>query len=133
MSALDIAITRLAQNAGVTAITTSRNIYPISAPQNATAPYLIVNVVSTRDERMLTGAGRYPRSRVSVECVASTPTGAMALGAAVMAALDNIVKANVGSFSSVDSLFADTDVTIAADDRSSFKRTLDFFIRHREE
>lgn len=131
MSALKIAVTKLAATSAVTDITTAVGIYPITMPQAAVPPCLIVNVVSGQDEHMLTGAGKYYRHRVSVECLATTALGAEALGAAVMTALQDNANATIGSFTGVATQFADSDRTDFSDDRSVYRRTVDFFIRWR--
>ena len=131
MSALQIAIDKLVATAGVTAITTAARIYPVEMPQAAVAPCVVVNVISGQDEHMLTGAGRYYRHRVSIDCIAADPLVAQQLGDAVMGALDNNVNATIGDFTGVSTYFADTDLTDSANDRSSFRRVLDYFIRWR--
>ncbi|AZO29424.1 DUF3168 domain-containing protein [Mesorhizobium sp. M1B.F.Ca.ET.045.04.1.1] len=131
MSALEIAITKLTATSAVTSITTAAGIYPIDLPQGASAPCLVVNIVSGFDEQMLDGAGKYYRHRVTVECNAYTADEAMALGDAVMSALQENINATIGSFSGVTTQFADLDRTDTSDDRSTYRRLLDFFIRWR--
>lgn len=130
MSALEIAVTKLSTTAGVTAIV-GVGVYPIDLPQTATPPCVIVNVAGGQDEHMLTGAGRYYRHRVSVECLAISAAGAMALRNAVMAALDNNANATIGDFSGVATQFADFERTDYSDDRTTYRATVDFFIRWR--
>lgn len=131
MSALTIAITKLATTSAVTDLTGTVGVYPINFPQTAVMPCVVVNIVSGFDEKMLTGAAKFYRHRVSVDCLADTALGAMALGDAVMSALEDNVNATIGSFTGVSSQFADTDRTDFSDDRSVYRRTLDYFIRWR--
>ena len=131
MSALQIAIDKLVATSAVTDITTTAGIYPEEMPQGASPPCVVVNVVSGQDEHMLTGAGRYYRHRVTIDCIAADPLVAQQLGDAVMGALDNNVNATIGDFTGVSTYFADTDLTDSANDRSAFRRVVDFFIRWR--
>ncbi|AMX93619.1 MULTISPECIES: DUF3168 domain-containing protein [Mesorhizobium] len=131
MSALSIAITKLKATSAVTTKTTAVRIYPIDLPQGATMPCLVVNIASGYDEHMLTGAGKYFRNRVTIECMAATPEEVMSLGDAVMTALQDNVNATIGAFTGVATQFADLDRTDYSDDRATYRRTLDFFIRWR--
>lgn len=131
MSGLSIAITKLVATPAVTAITTSARIYPIMFPQNAALPCVVVNITSGRDEHMLTGAGGYYQQRVTVECLAESASAAMTLGDKVRSALESNVNATIGSFTGVSTQFADFERTDYSDDRSTYRRSLDFFIRFR--
>ncbi len=131
MSALSIAITKLKATSAVTSRTTTARIYPVDLPQGASQPCLIVNITSGYDEHMLSGAGKYYLNRITVECNAQTPQEVMDLGDAVMAALQDNVHATIGAFVGVTTQFADLDRTDYSDDRTTYRRTLDFFIRWR--
>ncbi|TIX28923.1 DUF3168 domain-containing protein [Mesorhizobium sp.] len=131
MSALSIAITKLKATSAVTSKTTAARIYPVDLPQGASQPCLVVNIASGYDEHMLSGAGKYYRNRVTVECNAPTSEAVMALGDAVMAALEDNVNATIGTFTGITTQFADLDRTDYTDDRTTYRRTLDFFIRWR--
>lgn len=131
MSALSIAITKLAATSAVTSKTTVARIYPIVFPQTASLPCLVANVVSGYDEHMLDGAGKYYRNRISIECLAASAEEVIALGDAVMSALQDNVNATIGAFTGVTTQFADLDRTDYSDDRTTYRRTLDFFIRWR--
>lgn len=131
MSAIDIAIAKLVATPGVTNITTPARIYPIVVPQTAEAPFIVVNIVTGRDDLLLAGAGQYYLGRVSVDCCAATASAAVALGNAVMAALQDVVKESIGAYTDVDIYFATTDMTDVADDRSMCRRLLHFYVRWR--
>lgn len=131
MSALAIAITKLKATPAVTSLTTAAGVYPIDMPQQATAPCLVVNLTSGYDEHMLSGAGKYYRNRITVECLAVGPEAVVALGDAVLAALQDNVNATIGAFTGVTTQFADLDRTDFSNDRTTYRRTLDFFIRWR--
>lgn len=131
MSALEIAVTKLKATSAVTSKTTAVRIYPIDLPQGAQQPCLVVNIASGYDEHMLTGAGKYYRHRITVECLAATPEAVIALGDAVMTAMEDNVNATIGAFAGVTTQLADLDRTDYTDDRTTYRRTLDFFVRWR--
>lgn len=131
MSGLQIATTLLSANAGVIALVSAAKVFPIDAPQNTEAPYLLVNHVSGRDEQMIETSGKYYRTRISVQAVSRSAMEVMDIGDAVIAALDNVIKQTVGDFNDVDVLHADVDITDPNDTRSAYLRTLHFFIRWR--
>ena len=131
MSGIEIATRRLTADAGVTAITTKNRIYPIAAPQNAQAPYIVVNLVGAIDEKLIETSGKYRRERIDVSCISTGASEVIDLGNAVLAAFDNVIKQAVAGFHDVDILFADVDITASNDERSAFQRDLQFFIRWR--
>jgi hypothetical protein len=137
MSALTTAIALLVEDEAVAGLVADR-IYPVVAMQGAPRPHLVVTLLSEEDAQMLDGAGGYPESRVSVECIADTATAADALGEAVKGALEDVTNQVVGEIDSSPSLAvvatvykAGADITDAADDRSVFRRVLDFMVRWR--
>lgn len=136
MSALSIAVAKLRGTAGVTALVPAGKIYPIEAPQEIAGPFIIVNLVSERDEEQLAGAAAYFDSRITVECNGITGTSANDIGEAVKKALQNVVKQNIVSLGTppvtylgVDILKADTDLTDRNDERSLSRRVIDFYVR----
>jgi hypothetical protein len=138
MSALTTVIAILVEDDAIAAVVSNR-IYPVVATQGAPRPHLVVSLVSEEDEQMLSGAGGYPESRVSVECIADTATAADALGEAVKGALGDVTHRTVGEIDASPSLAvtatvykAGADITDAADDRSVFRRVLDFMVRWRD-
>ncbi|MDB5541231.1 MAG: hypothetical protein JWQ89_2958 [Devosia sp.] len=84
--ALDILRGALEGESAVTAKVGAR-IYPVEAPQQATMPSLVLHLVDERDERMLSGAGRYPVARFIVDCIGETFGQAAGLGLTVKDAL----------------------------------------------
>lgn len=129
MSALAIAIARLKQVTGVTSVVTATKIYAMLAPQTVPAPYVLVNLISEPDEPMLDGAGRYYESRVSIEAIGTTGAEANSLGEAIKGI--DVVKASIAGCTDVDIWKADSDYSDYADDRTAFRRTMDFYIRWR--
>jgi len=131
MSAIQIVTRRLSSDSAVKAIVTSARVFPVAAPQNAQAPYITVNLVSGRDERLLEGPGKYYRHRVTVESIATSAAEALDLGDAALAALEGIVKETVDGFIDVDVYFADVDFTQPNDPRTAFQRVTQFFVQWR--
>lgn len=131
MSALHIAIDKLKATGGVTAIVGAKGIYPIQLPQTATLPCLEINIVGGSDQHMLTGAGGYYEHRVSIRCFAADALGVIDLGNAVLAALQDNINVTIGSFSGVNTRWADLDFTEVSDERQTAMRVLDFYIRWR--
>lgn len=129
MSALGIVIAKLKATAGVTTLVAVAKIYPVVLPQAVAAPAIVCNIVGGRDDQMLDGAARFYEHRVSVECLAATGSAVVAIGDAVMAALENANGTFDGSVASI--YFSDLDLTDFADDRSLARRILHFRVRWR--
>lgn len=127
MSALAIAVRALLDDATVVAIVATR-VHAIEAPQGTAAPAAVVNLVSEESPYILEGSAGWQTSRVSVQCLAETPKGAVDLGEAVRDALKDVhLQTIVGHLVSITK--ATTDFTDAAGDRSAFRRLLDFYIQ----
>lgn len=131
MSALEIATTLLRQHAGVIGFTTADRVYGGEAEQGAPPPFVVVNLVAETDGQLLEGAAVYPESRIQVECVGATMASADALGEAVKAALQSVVKATVGSAADVDVRKDGVDFTEPAADQFFARRVIGFYIRWR--
>lgn len=131
MSGLTIVSGVLVANAPVTAVTTRGRIYPISAPQNAVAPFIVLNQVGGADGLHLNGQNEYPLHRIMVECNATTGTQAHDLGELVLDALRNTIKARIGRFKDVDVTEAGPEITDYSDDRTMSRRVLQFYVRFR--
>lgn len=137
MSALAIAVTRLMDIGAISAVVGS-GIFPVATPQGQPAPYYLINLVDEPDEQMLAGAGGYYNSRIQIDCIGSSAAQANKMAELLKAnfpcvkaaiQLDNESPPNTAR--DVDISKADTDYTDAADDRSVFRRVLDFYIRWR--
>lgn len=133
MSAIAIVTRLLSRDSTVKAIT--GQIFPIEAPQEAVAPFIVVNVVSDIDEKLLQGAGRYQRTRISVEATAVTGTQAIALDDAAFAVLRDVIKQTVstssGRFIDVDISFADVAMTGSSLSRDLMVAMRQYFVRWR--
>jgi hypothetical protein len=137
MSATRIAILALLGDPLLESLVDTR-IYAVSAPQGATFPYLVVSLVSELDEQMLAGAGVYPEARVSIACVAKSAAEADAIGEAVKLAIQDTTNAPITDgesppgFSATATIMKEaTDFQDHSDDRSVFRRVMDFSVRWR--
>ncbi len=136
MSAVLIVSTLLRRDGDVVAIVGDR-VFSIVAPQGAPAPHVVLGMSGERDEQILVGAGRYPETRATVACIATTPTAAIELGETVKRAIEDINSAVVdndspAAFRFEATIFKDgADVTDHSDDRTIFRRVIDFRVRWR--
>jgi hypothetical protein len=130
MSAIEIVITKLKATGAVTTLIPKASIYPIMWPETAQPPAVVVNVAGDSDVQMLTGAGGYYDTRVRVEALATTGTAALAIGKAILTALESVVKATIGGFHDVDIIY-NGQFTDWADDRSMCRHSSDFSVRWR--
>lgn len=135
MSALEITTAALVAAPAVAAIVGDGDspptlaIYPVAVPKAYSRPCLVVSLTAELDGQMISGAAGYVESRVQVQCLADDPTAANDLGEVAKFALGNIVKQTVGGVSHVDIYNAETDFTDISEDRSVYRRVLDFYLR----
>lgn len=129
MSGTAIAIQALLADADVAGLVGAR-VYPTMVPSTATLPCVVVRLVAETDAELLAGAGRWPESRVQVESLASTATGADVLGEAIVAALGDLTHRSVGA-RVVTAWRAGSDFADHAADRSVFRRVTDYMLRWR--
>lgn len=130
MSAIQIVNGVLSDDSDVTDLATG-GIFAIETPQGTEAPYITINLVSGKDELMMTGAGKYFLHRVTVESIGRTGIEVMNLGDAVLESLGDIVKQEIEGFKDVDMYSADVDFTQPNDSRTAFQRVQQFFVRWR--
>lgn len=69
-------------------------VYPVKVPQSAEAPLIVWQEVSSTPDTTLGEASTSGKRLVQFSCLASTYEGAIALGSAVVAALDNATLSN---------------------------------------
>lgn len=133
MSAIAIVSRLLSRDVAVQAL--SKKVFPIEAPQAEVAPFYVVNIVSDIDEKLLQGAGRYQRTRISIEATATTGTQAIALDNAAFQALRDVIKQTVntseGRFVDVDVSFADVAMTGSSLNRDLMVAMRQYFVRWR--
>lgn len=132
MSALVITVNKLV-NSPVAGDVENR-IFPTAALQGAVMPYLIVSKPDEQSRLLLAGAGKYPRSRVSIECIAATAAEADRLGKKVYDAFATMINEVVNDGQSPPSSYvatitpADFDFDDYSDERTSFRRVIDFYV-----
>lgn len=87
MSALRLATEILKRNGTISGIVSNR-IYPLVAPQGATLPYLVLDLVHEGDFHTLQGSGQWFDSRFSVSSYAGSAEGANSLAERCKPAMD---------------------------------------------
>ena len=127
MSALNATIQSLLANAGVAALV-GRRIYPITAPQGGAVPYIVVHLISERDDFVLAGHAGYPEARVSVDCRSTKSTEAQMIGEAVKAALQPLHLAPSAGVT-VSFRKEGSDYSDYADESQIYRRIMDFYAR----
>jgi hypothetical protein len=128
MNAIDLVIDALKKNNGVTSKTTLSRIYPLRVPQQQTLDHIVVNIVSGNDEQMLGGNAGLNVSRVQVDCMSKTASGAIALGDAVIAALE---KKPANAHQQLRDCYRDgIDASDFSDDSEFARRILGFYVHH---
>ncbi|HEY4200047.1 MAG TPA: DUF3168 domain-containing protein [Devosiaceae bacterium] len=132
MSALTIGVRLLLADAGIVAKVGS-SVYPITAPQGAEGPYIVVGLVHEEQDFLLAGASGCFFSRVEIQCVASTGPEADAIGEAVKACMTTVLNATVMSggdnpveIGTATAWKEGTDLLDFTDDRAVFRRLLDY-------
>lgn len=139
MSALSI-MTRLLLDAPAVTALVSTKVRSFSAEQQLAPSYIVLNLAGNTDEQMLEGAGKYYEARVTVEATALTGSLANQIGETVIDAIGSVVKATVYGGGSptlpigedVDVFLAGSDYSDTSDDRSTFRRQIDFTVRWRK-
>lgn len=130
MSAIEIVITKLLADAGVTALVGQR-VRPMQGAQGDVAPFIVVNQASEGEQPMLRYDSGYYESRVSIELNSTTGTGVTILGTAIKLALKNTVKEAVGAYLDVDILKSASDYTDVNDARTLVRRIMDYTVHWR--
>ena len=119
---------RLKADAGVNAIAATR-VYRDERPQGSGLPAIVIMLVS--DPRDYTYAGRtdFRRSRVTVECLASSRGAADEMAEAVIAACEGAAVVGATTFQRVivANQFGDSD---RVTDGTIFRAAVDLFVWH---
>jgi hypothetical protein len=135
MSIMDLTA-RLLKRHGAIAANVATRVYPVSAPQQARLPYLLIDLITEAGTYTLAGAARWYEARVSVAVIAEKAIDADALGELVRAALEDqygeilevgspSIRLGEAEFRYVTSMFDESE------DRSTHRRLLDFETRWR--
>lgn len=133
MSSINITTKTLLGWAAITNVVGQR-IYPVTVPQNAAMPYIVVRLVSESEEDLLQGASQIREGRVSVESVtAGNIPQLFTLGEAVIDAMrDRVEYAIANCIVTTRKAGTDeTDDTSAPSDEgyaSAVRRITDFYL-----
>lgn len=137
MNAVTLVVRRLLADAGVAALVDTE-VFPVLAPQGFAAPHIVVSLVHEDADVVLEGHRNGFFSRVSVQCKAADVSAAIDIGEAVKSALA-IVNEPVYSgatppveIGTITCWKEGTDITDYGDDRSVFRRLLDYRVRWTE-
>lgn len=127
MSALSIAMRLLKAELTVP-------VYPLVVPQTAALPCVVVTVVHEAQDFVLEGANPAFLARLSIACHAADAVGMDALGEQVKNALETVINRALGDASGLPADGATcwkegTDVTDFSDDRTVFRRIMDWRMR----
>jgi hypothetical protein len=130
LSATKAVIALLLDAAPVAAIVGTR-IYPVMAPQAVALPYIVVTMVNEDSEYALIGATGGRQSRVEVACHASSFGAVELLAEAVIGAAEAVIHETVGAeeLGPVTMYKQGTDLADISEDRSVFRRLMDFVVR----
>lgn len=126
MSAREIAIALLLNDAPVTAVVGQR-IWPSVAEQRSAMPYILVHKPSQLNRQLVEGDAAWAQSRVSFECIAASAAAADALGDLLYQAFKDVTERTV-EYRTVTMRPADLDVDDFSDDRSAYRRIVDFYV-----
>ena len=137
MSALRIVTILLRTDAALAGIVGDR-IYPVVAPQEAARPYIVASLIGEDDFHILTGSGGFWASRVEVQAIADSAAAVDALGETIKDVLGDVTARNVADGGSPPDFTAlanvlkqGSDVTDYSDDRTVFRRIIDFSVHWR--
>lgn len=125
MSAIIITIAALRAAANVAAIVGDRVEIEPGTPTTP-PPLVTVAMVDEEETYTLAGAGNYPRSRVSVICVALSAADAHRLAGVVKAALNDCEGVFAGFFATFRK--AGTEYADWSDDHSTHRVIVDYYL-----
>jgi hypothetical protein len=116
-----------------------QQIWLSRAKQGAIQPYILIHKPGQVNEQLLSGDAGYPESRVSIECVGKSAAETENLGNTVFDVLKQVANAIVDDGQSPTSVIgrdvtittSDFDVDDYSDDRSAYRRIIDFYVRWR--
>ena len=132
MSGIGIVLAKLVTlPAVVSAVGGIGKLYPIEADQGVPPPYIVVNHMNVADTQMLAGAGEYYESRIRVMIVGATRDAVENLGTTIVTEFGRVVKQSFAGATDIDFRKADMDMSDSADDRSTFRRIVDYYVNWR--
>lgn len=113
----------------VSSVTTlcSTRIYPVIAPQDTIAPFVVFGIVSSIPTNTKDRISEVDTMRVQVDCYAKTYAGAEALASACRLAMDGQTGTKGGV--QVDGVAYEMEEDMIEEDLDLFRKSMDFFIR----
>lgn len=118
----------LSGNATVAALVSTR-IYPRTAAQNASLPYVTYFIVSVNPTDTKDRPSPVDAIRVQVDCYATTYAGAEALNGAVRDALDNYTIGTTVGGIKTDGIKYETENDALEEEVDIFRKSADYSIR----
>ncbi|WP_275782432.1 hypothetical protein [Pararhizobium gei] len=105
-------------------------VYPIVIPESAGLPCIVTSMISERaNSRLDDLAGQY-EALVRIGCHAASPAAVMDLGEEVKTVLLQTVQAKLDNGNVLVNCFkATTDITDFSDDRTVYRRLMDFTVQ----
>jgi hypothetical protein len=118
----------LSATAGVTALVSNR-IYPVTATQNATLPYITYSIVSVNPTDTKDRPSHLDAVRLQVDCWAATYMAAEAIHGAVRDAIDAYTIGETVAGVVLDGIKYETENDTLDEDVDIFRKSADYMIR----
>jgi sorbitol-specific phosphotransferase system component IIA len=136
MSGVLVAQSKLLSVAAVTSLLGGNAIFLSEAPERQAKPYIVIHKPAQGNPQLLQGDAGMPRSRVSFEIIANNALERERIGEALFNALKDVTRETVLIFNSgspsefYEASFIPTDFDHddASNDRSAFRRIIDFYV-----
>lgn len=104
--------------------------YWVRAPQGATLPYVVLNIVSGLRDYHTRGPSGYTQSRVQADCYGATYSAAKATARALRAAMSGVRGGDI------QGVFIESERDLPAEDAGPvnhpFRTSIDLIIHHKE-
>lgn len=105
-------------------------VYPIVIPETAGLPCLVTSMISERANSRLDDLAGQFEARVRIACHAASPAAVMELGEEVKSVMLSTIQAKLdGGNVLVNCFKATTDLTDFSDDRTVYRRLMDFTVQ----
>lgn len=122
---------RMTAVAGITALAKAR-IFPASAPQDITKPFIVFTRISCVRVKHSLGPGYVAQPRFQIDCYATTPAAVQALAGQVRLALDGWQDLSAAVAVKGCSLISDRESWESGTDPKLYRISMDFLLTHNE-